>query len=183
MKLSLLFNSLPIYIQNLIKIYYLSYGTTTSNILRSYLTALPADSKMSAWRRKMLRRPNTKLLPHRITGFIAAFELNIAFLKDEPDSELKRELYRENINSIVLMFRAKISTFVYPILYGTPTGILMRNYIHYFRKYDKPEEQNTIWRIKVRTTGGILTDKKFNDIKSVCLSQVYNELTAAYNAK
>ena len=180
MSFSVLFNRLPSYIQNVIKTYYLSYGTHTANILHRYLTTLPTNSNMTVWRHKMLRHFNIEIRCHCMSGFIAVFELNNAFLAGEPDSDSKRELYRNNNNLVILMFKAKMSTFAYPIIYGTPTAIVMRKCIPHFRQYDNPEQQNTIWRIKVRTSGGHLTYKKVNNLKSVCSPLVYNELIAAY---
>jgi hypothetical protein len=176
-----LLNRLPTNIQNVIKTYYLSYGTHTANILRSYLTTLPTDSNMTVWKHKMLRHPYVEIKRHRKSGFISVFELNIAFLADEPDSDSKGEKYRENNMLLNTMFKAKMHSLMNPTFYGTPTAIIMRDCIPNFTKYDSQDKDNiTIWRIKVRT-GGVLTDKKINDLKPVCNTQVYNELTAAYN--
>ena len=176
-----LLNRLPTNIQNVIKTYYLSYGTRVANILHSYLTDLPVDSNMTAWRHKMLMRPNREIWYRNRSGLIATSELNIAFLADEPDSDSKGEKYRENNMLLNTMFKAKMHSLMNPTFYGTPTAIIMRDCIPNFTKYDSQDKDNiTIWRIKVRT-GGVLTDKKINDLKPVCNTQVYNELTAAYN--
>ena len=181
MNLLILFNRLPIHIQNVIKTFYLSYGTCVANILRSYFTDVSVDSNMTAWRRKMLRRTNREIWYPNRSGLVAISELNIAFLADEPDSRYKRDFWNENSNSITMLFSAKMYSLMYPMFYGTPSAIIMHNCIPNFTKYDSQDKNNiSIWRIRVRITGGILTDKKVNDLKHVCLTQVYNELTAAY---
>ena len=181
MNLLALFNSLPTNIQNIIKIYYLSYGTRTTNILHSYFTDLSVDSNTTAWRRKMLIRSNKEIWNPNESGLSTSSELNIAFLTDEPDSSYKRDFWNENLNLIRMMFNTNLYVLMNPTFYGTPTAVIMRECIPRFTKYNTQAKDNiSIWRIRVRTTGGVLTDKKLNNLKQVCLTQVYNELTAAY---
>ena len=181
LSVSVLFNRLPIHIQNVIKTFYLSYGTRVANILRSYFTNLSVDSNMTAWRRKMLMRPNKEIWYRNRSGLIATSELNNAFLTDESESSYKRDFWNENLNLISLMFNTKMYSLMNPTFYGTPSAIIMHKCIPNFTKYESQDKDNiSIWRIRVRSTGGVLTDKKVNDLKQVCLTQVYNELTAAY---
>lgn len=182
MNLLILFNSLPTHIQNVIKTYYLSYGTCVANILHSYFTDLSVDSNITAWRRKMLMRQNKEIGHRGRSGYIAVSELNIAFLTDEPDSHYKWNLWNENIDIIKLFFDTKIYALNNPIFYGTPTAIFIQQLMPIITKFNKYDEDNiSIWRIRVRSTGGVLTDKKLNDLKHVCQTQVYDELMTAYN--
>ena len=181
MNLFVLINRLPIHIQNVIKIYYLSYGTCVANNLRSYFTDLLVDSNMTAWRLKMLRRTNREIWYRNRSGLIATSELNNAFLTDESESSYKRDFWNENLNLISLMFNTKMYLLNKSTFYGTPTATIMHNCIPNFTKYESQDKDNiSIWRIKVRATGGVLTDKKIKDLKHVCSQIVYNELTAAY---
>jgi len=181
MNLLILISHLPTHIQNVIKTFYLSYGTRVANILRSYFTDLSVDSNMTAWRRKMLMRPNKEIWKHNRSGLTAITELNIAFLTDESDSSYKRDFWNENLNLISLMFNTKMYSLMNPTFYGSPSAIIMHKCIPNFTKYESQDKDNiSIWRIKVRATGGVLTDKKIKDLKHVCSQIVYNELTAAY---
>lgn len=191
MSLIQLFNTLNAEVQNLIKLFYLGFGSPTAVIFRGFfVTELRTqrsskckENCITAWKFKMLMG-NKDIIYKSKSGVVAACELNIAFFSDEPDSEYKNEVLYDNRSLISQFQKMKINKLTKPEIHGTPTALIMRKYITMLSSmFEDIPLCYTIWRIKVRMTRGILTDKKIKNLKPVCNTQVYNELTAAYNAK
>lgn len=185
MNLFELFNNLDSDTQNLIKIFYLGFGTPTANLLNSYKTLLGNNynTDNTLWRYKMSIRPDKEIHFHGFSGLHALAELNIAFLEDEPDSEYKNDFYIQNckmINIVKEVNLYRISNF-HKTTHGTSTAIIIKNHIPILTKYDNPSHPfNTLWRSRVRRRGGTLSDKNLNDLKHVCYPEVYNYLSNAY---
>jgi len=191
MSLIQLFNTLNKEVQNLIKLFYLGFGSPSAVIFRGFFvtdlrtqrSSKCKENCITAWKYKMLTRPKENLYDIR-SGIIAASELKIAFFSDEPDSEYKNEILHYNHNLISFFQKMKLNKLTKPEIHGTPTALIMRKYITMLSsRFEDNPLCNTIWRIRVHMTRGILTDKKIINLKPVCNTQVYNELTAAYNAK
>ena len=190
MSLIQLFNTLNTEIQNLIKLFYLGFGSPTAVIFRGFFvtdlrtqrSSKCKENCITAWKFKMLMG-NKEIIYKSKSGIVAACELNIAFFSDEPDSEYKAEVLYDNRSLIDQFQKMKIHKLTKPEIHGTPTALIMRKYITMSSRFEDIPLCNTMWRIRVHLTFGILTDKKIKDLKQVCNTQVYNELTAAYNAK
>jgi hypothetical protein len=186
MNLFELYNLLPCNIQSLIKVYYLSFGTPVVNILRIHFHELQynySESNISIWRHKMQNKEIKEIFSRGYSGLKVAAELNIAFLQDEHDSLNKIVFLREKHDTIQMVFTLNLNRIINfnNKIYGTPTSIIMRQTIPNFRKYaDTNLPSETLWKIRVKASCGVLTDKKIYDLKPVCNPEVYNYLTAAF---
>lgn len=197
MELLTLYRGLSSDLQNIIKVYLLSYGTEEVRLLKPIFQRLlqfNQTNKTAAtlWQYNVAHRSNEII---RATfklrsDFCIGDELTIAFIQSglsTHDIELQEQIFSYAESELQKYFQYQYQSLVVKPKYGTPTALLIRK-ISGRLKDDWGETADiTLWRIRVfaKNTGKIklFTYKKKQCMEEICNPPtIYKELIHAYHS-
>ena len=197
MEIFTLYRGLSSELQNIIKIYLLSYGTEEARLLKPIFQNLyqfNQTNKMAAtiWQYNVSQRDeqiiqcNFKMR----RGFRIGDELSIAFIQSglcthDADVQALTIYYAEN--ELIDCFKYHYTSLLVKHKYGTPTALLIRKISGRLKDDWWATEDITLWRIRVYTknTGNVklFTYKKKQSMEDICNPpSIYKELIHAYHS-
>lgn len=192
-----LYHGLSSDLQNIIKVYLLSYGTEETRLLKPIFQRLlqfNQTNKMAAtlWQYNVAHRPNEII---RATfklrsDFCVGDELTIAFIQSglsTHDIELQEHISSYAESELQNYFQYQYQSLLVKPRYGTPTALLIRKISGRIKDDWGATSDITLWRIRVfvKNTGKIklFTYKKKECMEHLCNTPtIYTELIHAYHS-
>jgi len=200
-KLIQLDSKLDKHLVKIILIFYLSFGTAETKMIRKRIMSLNVFKRiiegrnknpddLTLWRFDILRRSEkchvhyynwkygTPIKHHIYYTFL------IILLKSDM-SNLNDEIMKEQIDYfqkiIDNLFKSKHTEMCrIPNNVGTPSALVMRDHIQIFTVHHKKELSDySLWKLRIMMNWGV--QNKLCNMKDVCSESIYSELVTAYN--
>lgn len=191
-----LYRGLSSELQNIIKIYVLSYGTDETRLLQPMFERLHQFNKTNKmvatiWQYNIAQRFDQLIqanLQFR-SGFCVGDELSIAFIQSglcTHDTNVQEATVYNAENEIKYYFQYRYQSLLVKHKYGTPTALLIRKISGRLKDDWGATADITLWRIRVfaKNVGKIklFTYKKKKCMEDMCNPpNVYKELLYAYH--
>jgi hypothetical protein len=183
-------------LQNIIKVYLLSYGTEEARLLQPMFERLHQSNQTNKttatiWQYNVAQRPNEIIQAtfKSQSEFCIGDELTIAFIQSglsmhDPDFQEHILSYAES--ELENYFQYRYQSLLVKPRYGTPTALLIRKISGRLKDDWGATADITLWRIRVfaKNVGKIklFTYKKNQSMEYVCNPPtIYNELIHAYH--
>jgi hypothetical protein len=192
-----LYRGLSFELQNIIKVYVLSYGTEETRLLKPVFQALQQfnqTNKLTAtlWQYNVVHRPNEMIqstfkVRHQ---FCIGDELTIAFIQSglsTHDPEFQAEMHSYAESELQNYFEYRYQSLLVKHKIGTPTALLIRKISGRLKDDWGSTADITLWRIRVfaKNTGKIqlFTYKRKQCMEYICNPPtIYKELIHAYHS-
>ena len=197
MELFTLYNKLSSDLQNIIKVYLLSYGTEEVRLLKPIFQRLlqfNQTNKTAAtlWQYNVAHRPNEIIQAtfKLQSDFCIGDELTIAFIQSglsTLDFEMQGVIYSYAESELQKYFQYQYQSLVIKPRYGTPTALLIRKISGRLKDDWGSTSDITLWRIRVfaKNVGKpkLFTYKKKQCMEDICNPPtIYKELIYAYHS-
>lgn len=197
MEIFTLYHGLPINLQNIIKVYLLSYGTEEARLLKPIFQTLlqfNQTNKTTAtlWQYNVAHRHN-EIIQGTFKlqrDFWILDELTIAFIQSEistHDPEFQAQTHSYAESELHDYFQYRYQSLLIKPKYGTPTALLIRKISGRLKDDWGTTADITLWRIRVfaKNTGKInlFTYKRKQSMEYICNPPtIYKELIHAYHS-
>lgn len=192
-----LYRKLSSHLQNIIKVYFLSYGTKETSLLKPVFQRLlqfNETNKMTAtlWQYNVAQRPNEIIQStfKSQSEFCIGDELTIAFIQSGlsmHDLEFQEHIFSYAESELQNYFQYRYQSLLVKPRFGTPTALLIRKISGRLKDDWGATADITLWRIRVfaKNTGKIklFTYKKKQSMEPMCNPpNIYKELIHAYHS-
>ena len=196
MELFTLYRGLSSDLQNIIKVYLLSYGTEETRLLKPIFQRLlefNQTNKMTAtlWQYNVAHRSNEIIQATFKLGrdFCIGDELTIAFIQSglsTHDLEMQEQISSYAESELQNYFQFWYQSLVIKPRYGTPTALLIRKMSGRLKDDWGETADITLWRIRVFAKNAgktkLFTYKKKQCMEDICNPPtIYKELIHAYH--
>jgi len=197
MELFTLYRGLSSELQNIIKVYLLSYGTEEVRLLKPIFQRLlqfNQTNKTAAtlWQYNIVHRPNEIIQStfKSRSDFSIGDELTIAFIQSglsTHDPEFQENISSYAESELIDYFQYRYQSLLVKPRYGTPTALLIRKISGRLKDDFGVTADITLWRMRVfaKNVGKVklFTYKKKQCMEEMCNPpNIYKELIYAYHS-